>query len=110
MCSRVRAAQPRLIDLFEGRGQLIVYHFMFDPSWEAGCPSCSFLTDNIGHLAHLRARKATLVLVSRAPLPKIEACRKRMGWTIPRGRRGRALAVHHPAGQRSVVGWLYRIA
>jgi predicted dithiol-disulfide oxidoreductase (DUF899 family)/ketosteroid isomerase-like protein len=73
----------RLLDLFEGRQQLIVYHFMFDPSWDAGCPSCSFLTDNIGHLAHLHARKTTLVLVSRAPLEKIEPYRCRMGWTIP---------------------------
>jgi uncharacterized protein (TIGR02246 family) len=56
---------------------------MFDPSWDAGCPSCSFLTDNIGHLAHLHARKTTLVLVSRAPLAKIETYRKRMGWTVP---------------------------
>ena len=73
----------RLVDLFEGREQLIVYHFMFDPSWDAGCPSCSFLTDNIGHLAHLHARKTTLALVSRAPLEKIEAYRQRMGWRIP---------------------------
>ena len=73
----------RLLDLFEGREQLIVYHFMFDPRWDAGCPSCSFLTDNIGHLAHLHARKTTLALVSRAPLKKTEAYRKRMGWTIP---------------------------
>jgi uncharacterized protein (TIGR02246 family) len=72
-----------LLDLFEGRQQLIVYHFMFDPRWDEGCPSCSFLTDNIGHLAHLHARKTTLALVSRAPLKKIEAYRKRMGWTIP---------------------------
>jgi predicted dithiol-disulfide oxidoreductase (DUF899 family)/ketosteroid isomerase-like protein len=73
----------RLLDLFEGRQQLIVYHFMFDPSWDAGCPSCSFLTDNSGHLAHLHARKTTLALVSRAPLKKVEAYRRRMGWTIP---------------------------
>jgi uncharacterized protein (TIGR02246 family) len=73
----------KLLDLFEGRQQLVVYHFMFDPSWDAGCPSCSFLVDNIGHLAHLHARKTTLALVSRAPLKKIEAYRKRMGWTIP---------------------------
>jgi uncharacterized protein (TIGR02246 family) len=72
-----------LLDLFEGRQQLIVYHFMFDPRWDEGCPSCSFLTDNIGHLAHLHERKTTLALVSRAPLKKIEAYRKRMGWTIP---------------------------
>jgi uncharacterized protein (TIGR02246 family) len=73
----------RLLDLFEGRQQLIVYHFMFDPSWDAGCPSCSFLTDNIGHLAHLHARKTTLALVSRTPLKKIKTYRNRMGWTIP---------------------------
>jgi predicted dithiol-disulfide oxidoreductase (DUF899 family)/ketosteroid isomerase-like protein len=73
----------RLLDLFEGRRQLVVYHFMFDPSWDAGCPSCSFLTDNIGHLAHLHARNTTLALVSRAPLKKIEAYRNRMGWSIP---------------------------
>jgi predicted dithiol-disulfide oxidoreductase (DUF899 family)/ketosteroid isomerase-like protein len=73
----------RLLDLFEGRQQLIVYHFMFDPSWGAGCPSCSFLTDNIGHLAHLHARKTTLALVSRTPLKNIETYRKRMGWTVP---------------------------
>jgi predicted dithiol-disulfide oxidoreductase (DUF899 family) len=73
----------RLLDLFEGRQQLIVYHFMFDPSWDAGCPSCSLLADNIGDLAHLHARKTTLALVSRAPLKKIEAYWKRMGWTFP---------------------------
>src|SRR5262249_30389226 len=55
-----RRSLAGLLDLFEGRQQLIVYHFMFDPSWEAGCPSCSFLTDNLGHLAHLHAWKTTL--------------------------------------------------
>ncbi len=72
-----------LLDLFEGRRQLIVYHFMFDPSWDEGCPSCSFLVDNIGHLAHLHARKTSLALVSRAPLAKIVPYKKRMGWTVP---------------------------
>jgi len=72
-----------LLDLFEGRGQLLIYHFMFDPEWDGGCPSCSFLTDNIGHLAHLHARDTTLALVSRAPLARIEPFRQRMGWTIP---------------------------
>jgi predicted dithiol-disulfide oxidoreductase (DUF899 family) len=72
-----------LLDLFEGRRQLLTYHFMFDPSWDAGCPSCSLLVDNIGHLSHLHARNTSLVLVSRAPLDKIEAYRQRMGWTIP---------------------------
>jgi predicted dithiol-disulfide oxidoreductase (DUF899 family) len=74
----------RLLDLFEGRRQLIVYHFMFDPSWDQGCPMCSFLADNIGHLAHLRdARDTSLVVVSRAPLTKIEPFKARMGWTFP---------------------------
>src|SRR6266436_3575114 len=69
-----------LPDLFDGRGQLLIYHFMFDPDWDEGCPTCSFLTDNIGHLAHLHARDTTLALVSRAPLTKIEPFRQRMGW------------------------------
>ncbi|MGH7308530.1 MAG: DUF899 domain-containing protein [Candidatus Rokuibacteriota bacterium] len=73
----------RLLDLFAGHRQLIVYHFMFDPSWDEGCPNCSFLVDNIGHLAHLHARDTSLVLVSRAPLARIEPFRKRMGWTVP---------------------------
>jgi predicted dithiol-disulfide oxidoreductase (DUF899 family) len=72
-----------LLHLFKGRRQLIVYHFMFDPSWDAGCPSCSFLVDNIGHLAHLYARDTSLVLISRAPLAKIEPFKKRLGWTVP---------------------------
>jgi predicted dithiol-disulfide oxidoreductase (DUF899 family) len=73
----------RLLDLFEGRRQLIVYHFMFDPSWDEGCPNCSFLVDNIGHLAHLHARSTSLALVSRAPLATIAPFKKRMGRTVP---------------------------
>jgi predicted dithiol-disulfide oxidoreductase (DUF899 family) len=73
----------RLADLFDGRRQLIVYHFMFDPSWDEGCRHCSFLADNIGHPAHLHARDTTLVIVSRAPFPKIAAFRERMGWATP---------------------------
>ncbi len=72
-----------LLDLFEGRRQLIIYHFMLDPEWEAGCSGCSFIADNIGHLSHLHARDTTLVMVSRAPLAKIERYKKRMGWTVP---------------------------
>jgi predicted dithiol-disulfide oxidoreductase (DUF899 family) len=72
-----------LLDLFDGRRQLIVYHFMFDPSWDEGCPSCSFVADNIGHLSHLHARNTSLTLVSRAPLAKIETYRERMDWTVP---------------------------
>ncbi|MCA1655679.1 MAG: DUF899 domain-containing protein [Pseudonocardiaceae bacterium] len=72
-----------LADLFDGRRQLIVYHFMFDPAWDAGCAGCSRLVDNIGHLAHLHARDTSLVAVSRAPLAKLTAFRERMGWTLP---------------------------
>jgi predicted dithiol-disulfide oxidoreductase (DUF899 family) len=77
------AGKASLLDLFDSRRQLIVYHFMFDPSWDEGCPSCSFLVDNIGHLAHLHARKTSLALVSRAPLAKIEPYKTRMGWAVP---------------------------
>jgi predicted dithiol-disulfide oxidoreductase (DUF899 family) len=70
-----------LADLFGGRSQLIVYHFMFGPGWEQGCPSCSFLSDHIdGVLVHLAHRDVALVAVSRAPLSQIEAFKKRMGW------------------------------
>ena len=70
-----------LTDLFAGRSQLVVYHFMFGPEWEQGCPSCSWAADNIdGNVVHLNARDVTLAVVSRAPLQQIEAFRKRMGW------------------------------
>jgi predicted dithiol-disulfide oxidoreductase (DUF899 family) len=73
-----------LFDLFDGRRQLIVYHFMFDPSWQDGCPSCSYLVGNIpATLDHLHARDTSLVLVSRAPVTKIEPFKKRMNWTVP---------------------------
>jgi predicted dithiol-disulfide oxidoreductase (DUF899 family) len=76
-----------LLDLFEGRRQLIVYHFMFAPGvdgWpDAGCDGCSMVVDNIGDLSHLHARDTSLALVSLAPIDKIEAYRKRMGWTVP---------------------------
>lgn len=76
--------QKSLADLFDGRSQLIVYHFMFDPDWEAGCTGCSFLTDHLdGALPHLNNHDVTLVCVSRAPLAKIEAYKRRMGWTMP---------------------------
>jgi predicted dithiol-disulfide oxidoreductase (DUF899 family) len=68
-------------DLFGGRSQLIVYHFMFGPGWEEGCPSCSFLSDHFdGSIVHLAQRDVTLLAASRAPVPQIEAFRKRMGW------------------------------
>ena len=70
-----------LVDLFDGRSQLVIYHFMFGPDWKEGCPSCSFVSDHIdGTFAHLAARDVTMVIVSRAPLAKIEAFKKRMGW------------------------------
>lgn len=74
-----------LVDLFEGRRQLIVYHFMFDPRWEAGCRSCSAAVDEIsrGHLDHLNERGTTYAVVSRAPLVKLQRFKERMGWTFP---------------------------
>src|ERR1700730_6992190 len=72
-----------LDQLFEGRSQLIVYHFMFNPEWEAGCKSCSFWADNFnGIVPHLSQRDVSMVAVSRAPLGKLEAFRKRLGWTF----------------------------
>jgi len=72
-----------LLDLFEGRTQLIVQHFMFDPAWEEGCPVCSFQADSVGPLAHLHARNTTYAAVSRAPISKIEPFLRRMGWDFP---------------------------
>jgi predicted dithiol-disulfide oxidoreductase (DUF899 family) len=71
-----------LIDLFDGRRQLIVYSFMFDPGDEP-CSGCSMFTDQVGHLAHLHARDTSIVLVSRAPVDQIESFKRRMGWTLP---------------------------
>ena len=72
-----------LDDLFQGKNQLITYHFMFDPAWDAGCKSCSFIADHydpsVVHIAH---RDVALVTVSRAPLEKLEAFKKRMGWNF----------------------------
>jgi predicted dithiol-disulfide oxidoreductase (DUF899 family) len=70
-----------LEDLFAGRSQLLVYHFMFGPDWEAGCPSCSFLADEVdGGIVHLNQRDVTMTFVSRAPLEKLNAYKERMGW------------------------------
>jgi predicted dithiol-disulfide oxidoreductase (DUF899 family) len=77
------AGKATLLDLFEDRTQLLVYHFMFGPNQDVGCDGCSMFVDQIGHLAHLHARDTSFALVSRAPIAKIEAYRKRMGWTIP---------------------------
>ncbi len=75
--------EASLLDLFEGRRQLILYHFMFGPNQEAGCDGCSMFVDQVGHLAHLHSRDTSFALVSRAPITKIEPYRDRMGWTIP---------------------------
>jgi predicted dithiol-disulfide oxidoreductase (DUF899 family) len=74
-----------LIDLFEGRHQLIVGHFMFDPSWDDGCPSCTAGADELapGTLAHLHTRDTTLAYVSRAPYAKIADYKRRRGWAFP---------------------------
>jgi predicted dithiol-disulfide oxidoreductase (DUF899 family) len=73
-----------LADLFDGRSQLIVYHFMFGPDWEEGCKSCSFWADNFnGTPIHLNHRDVTFTAVSRAPFAKIDAYKKRMGWSFP---------------------------
>ena len=77
--------EASLLDLFEGRVQLIAGHFMFDPSWEDGCPSCSAGADEVsrGLLDHLHVRDTTLAFVSRAPLKAIERYKARKGWTFP---------------------------
>src|SRR5215471_7966847 len=73
--------EETLADLFDGRDQLFVYHFMFGPRWEAGCPSCSFLADSFDAAAvHLAQRDTTFLAISRATLPEIEKFKKRMGW------------------------------
>jgi predicted dithiol-disulfide oxidoreductase (DUF899 family) len=76
---------PRtLAELFDGRGQLLVYHFMFGPSYQAGCPTCSSMADTVdGALPHLHARDVTMTYVSQAPLEKLLAYRRRMGWRMP---------------------------
>ena len=73
-----------LADLFAGRSQLVIYHFMFGPDWKEGCPSCSYVSDHLdATLPHLAARDVSLVMVSRAPLAKIAAFKHRMGWNLP---------------------------
>jgi predicted dithiol-disulfide oxidoreductase (DUF899 family) len=75
--------QP-LAELFNGRSQLLVHHFMFGPSYDAGCPTCSSMVDGIdGLLPHLHARDVTFILVSDAPIAKLQAYKRRMGWSIP---------------------------
>jgi predicted dithiol-disulfide oxidoreductase (DUF899 family) len=71
-----------LPDLFEGRSQLLLYHFMFGPNQDAGCDGCSMFVDQVGHLAHLHARDTSFAVVSRAPIERIAAYKERMGWTF----------------------------
>ena len=73
-----------LAELFDGRSQLLVYHFMFGPSYAAGCPTCSSMADTVdGALPHLHARDVTMTYVSQAPLEKLQAYKRRMGWNMP---------------------------
>ena len=75
------SGRVKLADLFAGRSQLVIYHFMFGPDWQEGCPSCSFVSDHLdGTLPHLAARDVTMLAVSHTPISKIEAFKKRMGW------------------------------
>jgi predicted dithiol-disulfide oxidoreductase (DUF899 family) len=76
------AGTVRLPDLFEGRSQLVLYHFWFPPDGDP-CGGCSMFADQIGHLAHINARDTTVGLISRAPQPQIEEFKRRMGWSIP---------------------------
>jgi predicted dithiol-disulfide oxidoreductase (DUF899 family) len=77
--------EKSLLDLFEGRSQLILVHFMFDPEWEKGCPSCTAGTDEMsdGLMGHVATRDTTMVWVSRAPISKLEAYKAERGWTFP---------------------------
>lgn len=72
-----------LLDLFEGRRQLVVYHFMFDPEWENGCSGCTGFVDELGSLKNVYERDTTVALVSRAPLSKLQAYKEKHGWDLP---------------------------
>ena len=77
------SGKETLADLFAGRSQLVIYHFMFGPDWEQGCPSCSFWADNFnGIITHLNHRDVTFAVISHAPLSRLEPFKKRMGWTF----------------------------
>lgn len=77
------AGESTLLDMFEGRRQLIIYHFMYHAQDDAFCDGCSFCMDQVGHLAHLHARDTSFAIISRAPLASIIRHRARMGWTLP---------------------------
>ncbi len=96
-----------LHDLFKGKSQLLVYHFMFGPEWQEACPSCSFWMDNFnGTDIHLAARDISLIVISRAPLKKLQAYKKRMGWTFDLVSSGMNdfnldFGVHFPEGDKT---------
>jgi predicted dithiol-disulfide oxidoreductase (DUF899 family) len=99
------AGTKSLAELFDGRSQLLIYHFMFGPVYEAGCTVCSSITDNLDpNVVHLKARDVTLMLVSRAPLERLQAYKKRMGWAslTPRRSSGRSSRARFP---RSSSRW-----
>jgi predicted dithiol-disulfide oxidoreductase (DUF899 family) len=75
--------EKTLLDLFGGRRQLIVYHFMFDPAWEDGCPSCTGYVNALGNLSYLDTRDTRFALISRAPSAKLERYKVKRGWTVP---------------------------
>src|SRR5262245_47953969 len=77
------AGKTRFADLFADRHQLIVYHFMFDPAWEKGCPGCTRYVNALGDLSLLAERDTSFALISRAPLPKLAAYKAQKGWTLP---------------------------
>jgi predicted dithiol-disulfide oxidoreductase (DUF899 family) len=77
------AGKMSLLDLFEGQRQLIVYHFMFEPDSDTGCPGCTWYVNSLGDLSMLNRRDTSMVLVSRAPLPKLQAAKARNGWKLP---------------------------
>jgi len=82
--------EKTLVELFDGRSQLLVYHFMFGPEWEVGCPVCSYWADSFnGGVVHLAQRDVTMLCASRAPVDRIQAYRRRMGWSFPWASSGR---------------------
>ena len=85
--------KPHLRDLFEGRSQLIVYHFMFDPAWEKGCPGCTGFVDALGDFSMLGDRDTTFTLISRAPLTKLETYKQKRGWNRPGFHRSAAISI-----------------
>jgi predicted dithiol-disulfide oxidoreductase (DUF899 family) len=100
-----------LLDLFDGRSQLLMYHFMYGPTYTAGCPTNSSIADSVdGLLPHLHARDVTLVLISRAPIEKLQAYKQRMGWSLPWASSGRTAfnfdfgISHTPEQMREALG------